>query len=265
MSKSIHFGNLYVVLVEPSTTQFHIISDYLKNLGVEYISHVESGTAALEKMNNDRPDLVISAMHLPDMTGTELVTRMRKDENLGDIGFILISSETHYSFLEPIRQAGVVAIVPKPFEQKQLERALNAALDFIEADGIELGSFDVEEMAVLIVDDSSLAQRHIVRTLNALGMINITTVNDGQEAVDVINQQYFDLIVTDYHMPAMDGGELVRYIRNNSNQPSVPILMVTSEANKSELAAIEQAGVSAICGKPFDIENVRLLISKVLS
>lgn len=264
MSKTIHFGNLYIVLVEPSLTQFHIIRDYLNSLGVDQIEHFHSGEAALKKLLSDPPDLVISAMYLPDMTGADLVTVMRENESMRDIGFILISSETSIAFLEPIRQAGVVAILPKPFEQFQLEHALTAAIDFIETDVIELDRYELEEMAVLVVDDSKMARRHISKTLNALGLNNIIEVNDGQEAVDTINQNYFDLIVTDYHMPAMDGVELVRYIRNHSDQPTVPVLMVTSEANVSQLAAVEQSGVSAICGKPFDIENIRSIIRNVL-
>lgn len=264
MNESIHLDNLYIALVEPSTTQFHIIRDHLKNLGVVNIAHFENGTAAMSEMLNDQPDLVISAMHLPDMTGTEFVALIRDSDVLREVSFILISSETSFQYIEPIRQAGVIAILPKPFEASQLEQALVATLDFIDADPLNLDTQEIEALSVLIVDDSKLARQHIRKTLTAIGFVNITEAADGREAVAEIKNQYFDLIVTDYHMPVMDGCELVKYIRTNSSQPSVPILMVTSEDNENQLAAIEQAGVSAICGKPFEVSRIRKLIRKIV-
>jgi len=65
-------------------------------------------------------------------------------------------------------------------------------------------------------------------------------------------------------MPQMDGQALVEYIRKKSMQSSVPILMVSSEANRGRLAAVEAAGVSAICDKPFGTDVVRQMICQLL-
>jgi two-component system chemotaxis response regulator CheY len=59
--------------------------------------------------------------------------------------------------------------------------------------------------------------------------------------------------------------ELTEYIRTQSWQAEVPILMVTSEQNMGRLAAVERAGVSAICDKPFEAGNIRRLISDALT
>ena len=63
----------------------------------------------------------------------------------------------------------------------------------------------------------------------------------------------------------MDGRALVEYIRNESMQCSVPILMVSSESNEGRLAAVEAAGVSAICDKPFGTDVVRRLVNQLLT
>jgi two-component system chemotaxis response regulator CheY len=73
-----------------------------------------------------------------------------------------------------------------------------------------------------------------------------------------------DLVVTDYNMPEMDGKALVDHIRQRSWQASVPILMVTSESDFGRLAAVEEAGVSGICDKPFDAATVRRLLGRML-
>ena len=88
---------------------------------------------------------------------------------------------------------------------------------------------------------------------------------DGVAAVELLNSQHFDLIVTDYNMPHMDGKELVEYIRHKSTQSSVPIMLVTSEHNESRLAAIQNAGVSAVCDKPFEPSGIKSMLEGILS
>ena len=69
---------------------------------------------------------------------------------------------------------------------------------------------------------------------------------------------------SDVH-PMPRRGELIEYIRTQSWQAEVPILMVTSEQNMGRLAAVERAGVSAICDKPFEAGSIRRLISEALT
>lgn len=258
-------AQLDLLLVEPSGTQRRIIEEFLRSLGVEHIHWVQGAGTALEAMHGRQPDLVISAMHLPDMTGTELVQEMRFDDNLRDIPFLLISSETSLSYLEPLRQAGVIGILPKPFDHEQLERCLYNTLDFLEPPELNLKRYAPDELRVLIVDDS-LTSRHMVRqVLERMGIEQFREAENGREAIALIDQQYFDLIITDLNMPQMDGRELSDYIRNRSQQPGVPILMFTSDQDQGRLAAIEQCGVSAVFDKPFGADVLRSTIEKVLS
>ena len=106
--KKITLDQLSILLVEPSSTQQRIICNHLNGFGVMNIDKVSNGTAALDTMDNNKHDLIISSMHLEDMTGTELVQNMRMDTNHNEIPFMLISSETDFRYLEPIRQAGVI-------------------------------------------------------------------------------------------------------------------------------------------------------------
>jgi len=110
-----------------------------------------------------------------------------------------------------------------------------------------------------------MARNHIKRVLKGLGIENIIEADDGANAVPILNEQFFDFVVTDYNMPQMDGKALLDHIRNNSNQRSIPVLMVTSEGNMGNLAAVEQAGVSGICDKPFETDTVRSMIQMMMS
>lgn len=261
---SLTFGDLSIALVEPSITQQHIIVKHLKTLGVVNTVCFHSSASALASINTTVPDLMISAMHLPDGTGTELAQALRKDPRTVDLLFMLISSETAYRYLDPLKQAGVVAILPKPFQASDLRKALNTTLDFLIPEENQLSVAAVEEMKVLVVDDSVTARHHIRRVLNNMGIINVTEVADGRQAIEQIKVDFFDLIVTDYDMPEVDGQQLTRYVREKSTQRSVPILMVTSVSDETRLAQVHQSGVSAICDKPFEPAGIKDLVRKML-
>ncbi len=101
------------------------------------------------------------------------------------------------------------------------------------------------------------------------GIFSVTTIRslaiDGKNALDYFAKEEFDLVITDLNMPVMDGNELIEHIRNESSHPYVPILMVTSEENEATLEHVQQAGVSAICDKPFEPDNVKQLLSNILN
>lgn len=264
MGRSKTIEDLAITVVEPSQTQWRIIENHLKQLNITRLDWFTEGAAALDDIKQFNPDLVISAMHLPDQTGTELVQAMRNDPELEGIPFMLVSSEESDYYLEPIKQAGVIAILPKPFQPSELKRALYSTLDFIEPDDT-LAHIDLDNLRVLVVDDSAMARKHITRVLNNMEIHNIIHAQNGKEAAVLMESQLFDMLVTDYNMPEMDGRELTRHVREKSAQSSIPILMVTSEANSSQLAGIQQAGVSAICDKPFEPGEVKSLIQKILN
>jgi len=257
--------DIKVFLVEPSHTQQMIIKQFMLDLGITNIICIESAEETLTQIRKNNPDLVISSMYLPDMTGADLVRKIREDSESYNMAFLLISSETKIDYLEPIRQAGTIAILPKPFTAQELDIALSAALDFLNPCQIELNYLDIEDISVLIVDDSAMSRKYITKILTDIGITQITSADDGKQALDLINQQYFDLIVTDLNMPEMNGLQLTTSIREDSNQRSIPILMVTSEQNKSRLAAVKQAGVSAVLDKPFEPSSIRHYIMQLLN
>lgn len=257
--------DLVVLVVEPSPTQRRILCRALAEQGVVQTLECESGAAALAALAEQAPDLVLSALYLPDMTGTDLVHRIRALERLGDTPFVLVSSETRFRYLDPIRQAGAVGILPKPFSAADLRTALGATLDLLDEEREPLDGLDAESFRVLVVDDSALSRRHVSRVLESLGIARIDQASDGIEALELIADNYYDFVVTDYNMPRMDGKELLEHIRNASAQSSLPVLMVTSESNSNRLAAVQQSGVSAICDKPFEPAMVKRLVRQILA
>lgn len=257
-----YLNSLFILLVEPSSLQKKIILQQFEDLGITQYETVDTGEEALAIIDSEQPDLVISAMFLEDMTGTELVLDMRENPVSLDTPFMLISTVTSVAELDPIKQAGATAILPKPFEAVDLKRAIQTTMDWENPDQIEL---DTSSLKILVVDDSHMARRMICRTLKKLGVEQIIEAEDGRNAIPIIQSHHLDLILSDYNMPYMDGYELILYIRHKSNQPGVPVMMVTTEGDESKLAAIQHEGVSAIIDKPFDTVTVKKLIENALT
>jgi two-component system chemotaxis response regulator CheY len=259
-----NLSDLSILLIEPSHTQRKIIMTHLQQEGVETIDGVGSAEEALTMIHHYPPDLVISSMYLPDATATDLLKQIRKTLPETPINFMLVSSETRFSALDPIRQAGVVAILPKPFDHADLKRALRTTIHYIEPEELILSSYDTTSLRILLVDDSLTARNHIKRVLTNLGIEQIQTADNGSHAVEMLAENQFDLIITDLNMPEMDGQQLVEYIRHELNDTFIPILVVTSAGDDPRLDTIQQAGVSAVCDKPFEPLAIKEMLYHIL-
>lgn len=257
-------ADLHFLLVEPSDVQRKIIRKKLAEEQVTHIDEADSLASALVRIAEHKPDAIACALHFADGTAEQLLAHLKAHPATAEIPFLLVSSESRKQQLEAFKQSGVVAILPKPFDAMQLGKALNAAVDLLSPAELELTLFDVHDVRVLLVDDSRLARNHIRRVLSNLGMQHIIEAEDGQQAIALLQQQMFDLVVTDYNMPEVNGRELTEFIRLHSTLSHIPVLMVTSEANDTHLSNIAQSGVNAMCDKPFEPDTVKQLLFKLL-
>jgi len=257
-------NELSLLVVEPSDLQRKIIIKELKQQGITKVIEAKNITQAYEIAEHNPLDLITSAMYFDDGEALELLHKIRNNPTIASTPFMLVSSEDRREHLEAFKQSGVIALLPKPFTSSHLTTAIDTTMDLLSTDELELEYFDVREVRVLLVDDSRMARNHIKRVLNNLGLLKITEAADGSEAIKLLKENMFDLVVTDYNMPEINGKELTRFIRSESGQSHLPILMVTSESNDTHLANILTEGVTAMCDKPFEPENVKKILYKIL-
>ncbi|MCD8512110.1 MAG: response regulator [Nitrincola sp.] len=261
---SLSAAQLNILLVEPSPLQRKIITQQLNTAGVMAIDSVDAIKSAIESIQHIKPDLIISALHFPDGTALELLGWIRHTPQYSELPFMLISSETRREQLEVFKQSGVIAILPKPFTHQHLDAAISATLDLLSSDELSLECYDPDSLRVLIVDDSKMARKMIRRVLGNMGIQHFTEAVDGAEAIAILSDQSFDLVVTDYNMPEVNGLELTDYIRSHETLSHLPILMVTSEANQTHLSNVAQSGVNAMVDKPFEPTLVKRLLQRML-
>jgi len=103
----------------------------------------------------------------------------------------------------------------------------------------------------------------LIDILNASGYINVTESQDGYEALGKIDQDNFDLIITDINMPNMDGLEFIQKVRKIDRYIKIPILVLTTERDESVKAKGKEAGATGWITKPLS-DNIIEVIDMVL-
>ena len=118
-------------------------------------------------------------------------------------------------------------------------------------------------MKVLVVDDSKTIRNIQKRILEQLGYTEVHEAEDGQIALQVVQEVSPDLILVDWNMPNMDGITLVKTIRQTDK--TIPLIMCTTEAEKSRVVEALRAGVNNYVVKPFTAETLSDKINQTLS
>jgi serine/threonine protein kinase len=119
---------LTVVLVEPSRTQAGIIRRYLQQLGAREVHTTGSGQEALELARRERAGVIVSSMHLADMTGVQLARALLADPGCEGTGFVLATSEADTQEPGAVPDNPRVALMPKPFDLERLARSIAAVV-----------------------------------------------------------------------------------------------------------------------------------------
>ncbi|MBW1926675.1 MAG: response regulator [Deltaproteobacteria bacterium] len=117
----------------------------------------------------------------------------------------------------------------------------------------------MERKRILIADDEKVVRILLSEVLKPYGY-KIDIAEDGVKAIEYINKNTYDLVITDYKMPKMDGLELTRHIR--SKYPSTPILIVTGNGPVHQLL---ESGATACITKPFNILELENMVKIILN
>ena len=118
----------------------------------------------------------------------------------------------------------------------------------------------------MVVDDSSTMRRIIISVLMQMGIPddNIGDAKDGMDALGKLKSTKYDLILTDWNMPKMDGLNLVKNLRHLPRYKTTPIMMITTEGGKDEVIQALKSGINNYIVKPFNAETLRLKLEPII-
>ena len=117
---------------------------------------------------------------------------------------------------------------------------------------------------ILVVDDEPLNVRLLERMLDLFGGIDYRCTTDPREAVSLFAEFQPDLVLTDLHMPHLDGIQLIREIRAKEDYRYVPILLLTTESQAAKKQEAKEAGATGWIVKPFVQEKLLEVVQKVI-
>jgi two-component system chemotaxis response regulator CheY len=120
-------------------------------------------------------------------------------------------------------------------------------------------------MRVLIVEDSTTMRRIIRNNLKFAGYSDAIEAANGVEALACLETNQIDLVLTDWNMPEMNGIEFVTALRADERHKKVPVLMITTEAERDKIMTAVAAGVSNYIVKPFDAETLKKKIEQIVA
>ena len=120
-------------------------------------------------------------------------------------------------------------------------------------------------MKLLVVDDSSVIRKIMKATADVLQMETIEA-QDGIEALEILSKRYseIDLILLDWNMPELSGFDVLVEIKKDDKYKNIPVMMVTTEGQKSSIIAAVKAGASNYLTKPFTSEDLLVKIMECI-
>ncbi|MCF2856958.1 response regulator [Pseudoalteromonas sp. SMS1] len=119
-------------------------------------------------------------------------------------------------------------------------------------------------MRILIVDDTYFMRELISESLQDRGFSELTQASNGEEALSALSDAHFDLIVTDWNMPKINGVELIKQVKLEPAYQNIKIIMLTGDTSPDKIQQMNQLGVNAYISKPFTPESLSDLVVKLV-
>ena len=255
-----------LVIIEDNEAECLGISALLAHDSVDIVSFM-SGKDALAHLSVHPCDCIVLDLKLPDMTGFEILERMRHDEAMSGIPVIVFTGRELSAEEDAQLHAMARSVVVKGVESP--ERLLDETALFLHSviaelpaekrqmlDRLHSSDEDLVNKIVLLVDDDSRNIFALSSVLERRGM-RVLTATTGREAVNLLSQNSeVAIVLMDIMMPEMDGYQTMQAIREKAEWRKLPIVALTAKAMKGDREKCLEAGASDYLAKPVNTEQL---------
>jgi signal transduction histidine kinase/CheY-like chemotaxis protein len=256
-----------IAAVDDNPTNRLILKKYLESFRADFkIFHVPEGLLKDLKntMASNPCQVALLDYNMPHMDAFELIRELDKTDKQHQIKRILLSSVSDLLSPEELQAKGFDAQLNKPIKPSRLLQVIKMVL--FEDNHVEKKTDTPSEtkttaynLKVLVAEDNRINQKVIISLVKNLG-VNLTIVNNGQEALDEFKARDYDVILMDLEMPVMGGIEAAREIRKLENdqecKKGVFIAALSASVLKETRQAAIEAGINDFISKPFRLENI---------
>jgi signal transduction histidine kinase/CheY-like chemotaxis protein/HPt (histidine-containing phosphotransfer) domain-containing protein len=273
------FENIRILVVDDNHTNREILEYWLTSWGVKPVM-AESAPQALallqQAADSTQPfQLLLTDWMMPDMDGGELIAAIQKDSRLENLSIVVLSSA---GIANAADAASKTVYLLKPVRQSELHNLITSIIagDLFKAHQgahiIELEQTRNENWLPKLKGKVLLAEDNLVNQEVAMAMLQRMSVqakiaNNGAEAIKLLADEPFDLVLMDCHMPIMDGFEATQKIRDRemtSGQTKMPIIALTANAIIGDREHCLARGMDDYLSKPFTLEQLHKVLSQWL-
>ncbi len=259
-----------LLIVEDNAAEQMSITELLGHDDIEIVT-ADTGADALSTMRNQPCDCVVLDLRLPDMSGFEVLDRLRKDETLSNVPVVVFTGRELSAEEDAELHTMARSIVVKGVESP--ERLLDETSLFLHRVITELpaekqrmleklnsSDEDLVGKTALLVDDDARNIFALSSVLERRGM-KVLTATTGHEAVALVESNpNIAIVLMDIMMPQMDGYQTIGVIRQNPSFGRLPIIALTAKAMKGDREKCLEAGASDYLAKPVNTEQLLLAI-----
>ncbi len=251
-----------LLVVDGNDQQRDTIIELLKGHDIEIIS-ASTGSDAFKHLQAGAYQCMILDLKLPDMSGTELMDKIRSDERLSEIPIIIHTDKVLSHEEKALLDKNSGKIIPK--DAHSLERLLDETSLFLHRAETDLPdesknllklTHDKETIlagkSVLLVDDDMRNVFALTHILEEKGIKILVAKNGRESLARLAENANVDLVLMDIMMPVMDGYEAIREIRKQGKFEKLPIIALTAKAMKGDRSKCIEAGASDYLAKPVD-------------
>ena len=257
-----------VLVVDDNATNRDMLVNQLANWKMEATA-VDGAIPAMHSLEqgleNGTPfDIILLDWHMPDVDGVMFAAQLSRNENFRHVPIILLTSASVSEILAENGDAQVDAYITKPVRQARLRDAMlhvlvagNDPVADLEEPEKEVAN-PLESMRVLLVEDNRINQEVAQGMLNKLG-VHVEVVNHGQEALDALEREAFDIVLMDCQMPVLDGYQATAAIREREAHTDYHqiIVALTANALPEDRERCLAAGMDDYLSKPFSVDRLR--------
>ena len=309
-SQSVDFQNvnlqgLKVCCVDDHVTNRQLLIQYFENWEMDGVAVASpaQGLAILQQASaQGRPyDIAILDMEMPEIDGLDLARAIKADPAIAATRLVLLTSLGRRGDASAAHQAGFAAYLTKPIRKDQLALCLSTVMGYTSDSGKKakpslVTSYTLKEAKrkrgarILVADDHRVNQQLAVLMVERLGH-RADVVANGQEALEAVTRQPYDLVLMDCQMPHMDGYEATREIRKRETlgvkheqsgesskklgekddcsypsllTPHVPIIAMTANAMQGDREKCLEAGMDDYVAKPIKPEELAEILARWL-
>jgi CheY-like chemotaxis protein/HAMP domain-containing protein/signal transduction histidine kinase len=255
-----------LLVVEDNAAEQMSITELLGHDDIEIVTSA-TGKGALETLRDNPCDCIVLDLRLPDMTGFEVLERIREDDTLSDIPVVVFTGRELSAEEDAQLHTMARSIVVKGVESP--ERLLDETSLFLHRVTTELpaekqrmlerlnsSDEDLVGRTVLLVDDDARNIFALSSVLERRGM-HVLTATTGSEAIALVESRPdLSLVLMDIMMPQMDGYQTMAVIREQPKFRRLPIIALTAKAMKGDREKCLEAGASDYLAKPVNTEQL---------